>query len=528
VPSSDPDPKPIGRRQFRPWLLSLLCALSTSLILTLVAYTQNFDFMPLQALWQPLGFAAFVALLVWLLLLGLLRAPAAAAVIAVVMLLFNAARAPLVSCLPELGLWHAASARLQPSFLLLSLLGMALLALGCHLARRRPAWFDQTLGPLALFIAANLLFAVGRLAVLEGRRVHVLETFKPLPVLRSPTPSLQTLPTVVHLIFDGYARSDILRTRYHHDNTPFVDALGALGFRVFPKARSNYMQTALSLSSLMNLDYIATPSPGHTNLYDRTPLLAQIQSSRVVATLRASGYEIVSFPSGYDFTDKIGADRRVAPRFFNELSANQWERSWLGVLISGDQTESARHIGRIETLFQQLPGICARAKRPQYIFAHVVTPHPPFLFEDSGRRRERLDFDLRDASHRIHSGYSSGDYRRDYLAQLRFVTVQIERLMKRLVEESPRPLVILLHSDHGPGSGLMWESREKSDVEERRAILCALYFSDGRYEDIPDDLSLVNLFRVVFNRYLETDYPLLPNRSYFTRWSCPYQFELIE
>jgi hypothetical protein len=139
-----------------------------------------------------------------------------------------------------------------------------------------------------------------------------------------------------------------------------------------------------------------------------------------------------------------------------------------------------------------------------------------------------LDFDLRDASHRIHSGYSAQKYRREYLAQLRYVTVKIERLMKQLVEESPRPLVILLHSDHGPGAGLRWESREKSDVVERSAILCAIYFSDERYENLPDDLTLVNLFRIVFNHYLGTDYPLLPNRSYFTRWSLPYQFELLD
>ena len=512
------------------WIASLAAALMTGALLLLLAYTQSFHFLPLAALWQPLGIALTVAAGLWLGARLLTRAPAVAGVVAVALLLFNhTLHAPLFGWLQYAMRWPAPldSWRLLP-VLLASLPGVALLAWGFWLGRRRPAWCAALLRPLNLFLAANLLFAASRLAVLEWRRPHADALFPPLVLHTAPTPPPETLPTIVHLVLDGCASDEILATRYGTGDEPLTGSLKAQGFHVVPRARSNYIQTALSLAATLNLDYLSIP-PNLLGEYDRTPLLRQIQSSRVVDVLRAAGYEIVNFPSGYDFTDEIGADVRVAPRFFNELAANQWERSWIGTLAGGGRGEAANHVRRIETVFRELPGLCARSARPRYIFAHVVAPHPPFLFDEQGPRRDPVAFDLMDGSHRVGpGGAAQAAYRAAYLAQLRYIAAATEDVMRRLLATASRPLVILLHADHGPGSGLWWESREASDVGERLGILCALRFPGGDYADIPDDLSPVNLFRIVFNRHLGTRYPLLPNQSYFTRWRRPYRCEPVD
>ena len=511
------------------WLASLAAALMTGALLLLLAYTQSFHFMPLAALWQPLGIAVAVAAGVWGLLLALTRAPAVAGVVSVALLLFNhALHAPLFGWLQFTARWPALLTGWRLPVLLASLPGVALLAWGFRLGRRRPAWCAALLRPLSLFLAANLLFAASRVAVLEWRRPRARALFPPLAARTSPTPPPETLPTIVHLVLDGFARDDILATRYGMGAAPLTGSLKVLGFHVVPRARSNYIQTALSLASTLNLGYLRD-LPELSRHYDRTPLLRQIQSSQVVARLRAAGYEIVNFPSGYDFTDEIGADVRVVPRFFNELAANQWERSWLGTLAGGGRGEAANHVRRIETVFRELPDLCDRSERPRYIFAHVVAPHPPFLFDELGARREPVAFNLMDGSHRVGpSGDAQAAYRAAYLEQLRYISSSTEDLMRRLLAKSSRPLVILLHADHGPGSGLRWESRAASDVGERLGILCALRFPGGDYADIPDDLSLVNLFRIVFNRHLGTRYPLLPDQSYFTRWRSPYRSEPVD
>ena len=509
-------------------MASLAAPLMTGALLLLLAYTQSFDFMPLAALWQPLGTALAVATGLWLAALLVTRATPAAGVVAVALLLFNYVAHVSLFCRLQYSVrWPDTLAAIRLPVLLASLPGMALLAWGLWLGRRRPAWCAALLRPLNLVIAANLLFAAARIAVLEWRRPRAAPHYPSLSAPPSPAPPPETLPTIVHLVLDGYASDDILATRYGAGDPPLTGRLKALGFHVVPRARSNYIQTALSLAATLNLDYPRFP-PELLGEYDRTPLLRQIQSSRAVDLLRAAGYEIVNFPSGYDFTDEIGADVCVAPRFFNELSANQWERSWVGALAGGGQGEAANHVRRIETVFRDLPGLCDRSERPRYIFAHVVAPHPPFLFDELGARREPVAFNLMDGSHRVGpSGDAQAAYRAAYLEQLRYISSSTEDLMRRLLAKSSRPLVILLHADHGPGSGLRWESRAASDVGERLGILCALRFPGGDYADIPDDLSPVNLLRIVFNRHLGTRYPLLPDRSYFSRWRRPYRLELV-
>ena len=509
-------------------MAGLAAALMTGALLLLMAYTQSFDFMPPGALWQPLGTALAVAAGLWLAALLVTRATPAAGVVAVALLLFNNVAHVSIFCRLQYSTrWPDTLAAMRLPVLLASLPGVALLAWGLWLGRRRPAWCAAILRPLNLFLAANLLFAAARIAALEWRRPRASPHYPPLAAPPSPAPPAETLPTIVHLVLDGFARDDILATRYGVGDPPLTGRLKAMGFHVVPRARSNYIQTALSLASTLNLDYPRFP-PELLREYDRTPLLRQIQSSRAVDLLRAAGYEIVNFPSGYDFTDEIGADVRAAPRFFNELSANQWERSWIGTLANGGRGEAANHVRRIKTVFRELPGLCARSERPRYIFAHVVAPHPPFLFDERGPRREPVAFNLMDGSHRVGPGAASqAEYRAAYLAQLRYIASATEDLMRRLLAAESRPLVILLHADHGPGSGLRWESRAASDVGERMGILCALRFPGGDYADIPDDLSPVNLLRIVCNRHLGARYPLLPDRSYFSRWRRPYRLELV-
>ncbi|HSU72625.1 MAG TPA: hypothetical protein VLJ21_02140, partial [Candidatus Binatia bacterium] len=40
----------------------------------------------------------------------------------------------------------------------------------------------------------------------------------------------------------------------------------------------------------------------------------------------------------------------------------------------------------------------------------------------------------------------------------------------------------------------------------------AYYFSDGDYSGLYENITPVNSFRVVFNKYLKTNYSLLPDR----------------
>ena len=65
--------------------------------------------------------------------------------------------------------------------------------------------------------------------------------------------------------------------------------------------------------------------------------------------------------------------------------------------------------------------------------------------------------------------------------------------------------------DHGPtgipGDGV---------PETRMSILNALYINDRAKGDLYQAITPVNTFRVIFNNYFGTEYPLLEDRSYFS------------
>jgi len=84
---------------------------------------------------------------------------------------------------------------------------------------------------------------------------------------------------------------------------------------VAPRARSNYAQTMLSLSSSLNMEYLdfLDKSPGEKSRV-RLPLFALMRDSEVCRLFRSAGYTIVDLPSAFVGRRQINADVYVAGR----------------------------------------------------------------------------------------------------------------------------------------------------------------------------------------------------------------------
>jgi hypothetical protein len=92
-----------------------------------------------------------------------------------------------------------------------------------------------------------------------------------------------------------------------------------------------------------------------------------------------------------------------------------------------------------------------------------------------------------------------------------------------ILKKSPRPPIILIQGDHGPGSRLIRDSVDRTCLFERISILSAYYLPDSALT-IPPDISPVNSFRLVLDTYFGADLDLLPDRTYFSPQSWPYDF----
>ncbi len=325
------------------------------------------------------------------------------------------------------------------------------------------------------------------------------------------------LPNIYHIVLDGYARSDVLARWYGYDNQPFLDQLKARGFFIADKANANYCQTGLSLPATLNLDY-------HRNLpqkgQDRTGLLRDFYKNALCRKLTKRGYEIISYPSGYHMTAQI-----EGATYINDELLNEFERGLLETTaMASDERAFRYHRQRVRYTLDHLADV-ADSDKPIFVFAHTISPHPPFVFDQAGNDRiVDTPYEMADGSDWYElNKLPEHEYRNQYLGQLKFLNSKLIGVIDDILARATRPTIIILQSDHGPGSMLSWSTIERTNVVERMGILSAFYFPDGDYHLLHERISQVNTFRVLFNQYFSDDLPLLEDRNYFSTWDEPYK-----
>ncbi len=413
--------------------------------------------------------------------------------------------------------------------LLLTLFLVLVLAAG-----RAVAKLGGDLGRANLILNVVGLVAVSMpLAVsLAGVTAHVLAA------RRAPEEGVelgagQRFPDIYYIVPDAYARSDVLRRVFDHDNREFLDFLTGRGFHVDHDSVSNYNQTYLSLASSLNFAYLQDIEPlaklNGSRAVSRIPLRMLIYHSRVIESLKKLGYAFVTFPSGYHATSFDNADILVENRwtpseFQDGLIAMTPIPGLLALLAGRDQYDWHRQ--RVLNVLENLDHVAGELRQPVFVFAHLFSPHPPFVFDaKGGASRASRPFTTDDGSHFfVRNGGTVEEYVDGYTDQVAFLNRRLAEAVDRILEKSQTPPIIIIQSDHGSGFRMHHESLEKTDLRERFPILNALFlpgFEDG---ELPAGLSPVNIFRIVLNRYFGAELELLEDRSYFAAWSTPYRY----
>ncbi|RMH09624.1 MAG: hypothetical protein D6704_00965 [Nitrospirae bacterium] len=344
----------------------------------------------------------------------------------------------------------------------------------------------------------------------------------------------QSLPDMYYIVLDAYGRADSLHAIFGYDNTEFLNFLESKGFVVARTSRANYNQTWLALASALNMAYLNHLVGKHGLVGDnRKPLKRLIHRNRVVTFLKQLGYTVVSFESGQSFTDLPTADRRMPPRPpADEFHLAFWEMtpipgvlSGVGRLVGTPYSAYQMHRDRINYAFDHLAD-WAGVETPIFVFAHILAPHPPFVF---GPRGEPIDpprqYWLGDGSAFMEKGGTREEYRKRYAGEIEYINARLKTVIERILARSPTPPVIILQSDHGSRLELDWEHLERTNVQETFSIFTAIHFPGGRPTGFYHELSPVNTFRLVFNTVFGTTFNLLEDRSFYSMWTAPYQFQ---
>jgi hypothetical protein len=162
---------------------------------------------------------------------------------------------------------------------------------------------------------------------------------------------------------------------------------------------------------------------------------------------------------------------------------------------------------------------------PKFVFAHILLPHPPFVFASDGSELDPgYSYSLNDEN-----GYPGTDdqYRELYVGQTQFLNSQLEPVIDAILSNSKTPPIIILQADHGPGMLAVSGSASRTCLRERFSPFSAYYLPGVDPEKIPDDITPVNLYRIIFNEYFDANLPLLQNVQYYPRQGSIYNLETI-
>lgn len=329
------------------------------------------------------------------------------------------------------------------------------------------------------------------------------------------------------IVLDEYANAGVLREEFGFSNQDFQDSLRHLGFTIPRLVRSNYVHTLLSIPSLLNFSHLtelSTEVGARSN--DASLPNYLVENNRTVSFLRRQGVRFLFFPSqwwvstrhsrnaDWEFQAWSGLNPRRA------ITRSDLRRSLLSTTAFSflqDPSWDADHIIRT------LHALAAVPERPEptFAFAHVVSPHWPYVFTADCRVQPPPR--LRGRASRQHA----------YIGQLQCLNHLVLGTVKEILARSSEPPVILLQGDHG--TNLLRYSDASSaaavspaQARERFGAFGAYYLPAGGEKLFSDTVTVVNVLQKVLSHYLGAEVSPAPDQLYMSLERTPYLFARVD
>ena len=331
----------------------------------------------------------------------------------------------------------------------------------------------------------------------------------------------QNPPDIYYFVLDMYTRADLLKKAYGYDNSGFLNELQARGFYVAQCSQSNYTRTELSVASSMNMSYIQELDSRFTDPKStkRARLWDTLKHNAVRYNLEELGYQTVSFATGFAWSEMDDMDVFLTPPPFSSgmtefetlflqttLARTGQDFGWIDLDQINGQNFRDRHMLVFNSMerLADMPG-------PQFVYVHLIMPHPPFVFGPDGEYTNPADFWNEEKK------YPPDKFKIGYVNQLMYLNARLLEMIDTIVSESETPPIILLQGDHGP-----W-----SQPNPQHFFILNAYYLPNHNTELYSQLSPVNSFRIIFNDYFGGSYDILPDVTYYSPVPNLYDFKEV-
>lgn len=363
---------------------------------------------------------------------------------------------------------------------------------------------------------------------------------QPAVTLKQDASKITAKPNVYYLVFDRYASADTLKQVYGYDNTKTLDLLANQGFYNHTSALSNYPFTMQSIGSTLRMGY-------HADLDEQFPYQKEtmqagfpyrtfLDNPPVVQELKKNGYRYNVVSSWWDFTRKSpSADYeptnsyrlRILGKTFwaSDLQRDIINKSVLSPLLLKGITIGNKALVKYDldrnpqtnfrdqmTALKNIARDAHVATQPQFTFAHILSPHDPYVFMPDGSNT-RYDGNRTDKGEDEFTKYTN---------QLAYVNTQLQSLVQTIRSKDPNA-VLILQTDEGPYPkefrGNQTASKyhtpltlSTTGMTRKFGSFASYYFPGVSQEESAQEItSHVNVFRFLLRHYLGYDTPSLPD-----------------
>lgn len=310
-----------------------------------------------------------------------------------------------------------------------------------------------------------------------------------------PTLKPAIFPEIYYIILDAYGSEAVLKRRFDYDNSEFMEFLTSKGFYVASASSANYPATLYSLASSLNMEYLDRFAHWKYDDFARS-----IEMNRLERFLKSIGYVTVRFPTFWYPTRLAGAadiQFRARTDRLDEFTELFIRTRMLDRLVDVQGISARDHTLYV---FEKLGDMPLLERRPLFVFAHILVPRPPYIFDRNGDPRKNRE-----------GGADDGrfDEKEPYVEQVIFVNKMMRRIVERLLSRPDRRPIVVIQGDHGPPN---YGGR---DARVYFGLLNAYYLPDGGAKRLYSSITPVNSFRIILDHYFATRLGLLEDRSYF-------------
>ena len=329
---------------------------------------------------------------------------------------------------------------------------------------------------------------------------------------------MKELPDIYFMISDGYAGQYALEKIHRFDNTPFLSELEKRGFQIVKCSSSNYRETKLTPTSVLNMNYIDRMLT-QEELKVKEPFQVKrivypyLLENELIQYLRPLGYRFVFLMNSFW---KLNANVKNKPEFVISSTNNGEFLSLFydsTLLCAVRQLNFYQELQRQETLttlelLKNMPETYGSA--PFLAYVHVFPPLAPYSFKADGSEQRFY----------WNSGLTPKAESEMYLEQLQYINNEWLKAIDSILSQSKREPIIVLISDHG--SRLTTEYSHLYGKPEKEALtfynnLISIRLPNGIRLDDADEMMTVNIFRMILNAVFDENYPMLEPRYWGER-----------